>query len=232
MQNKPITRLRRPCRKCGEMFTPDGKWVKLCYECNTQPGNKGSLKKRYFKSKEELDIIRSNATLAKWKVLSNAYKLGKKIWGRNFTRERLAHDMDIPMTTTLRCLALDKANSKSLKLMKAGKISAFKLAMVCQTKDKTYQDEIVNMIIKDNISTYKIKTLKINKLSDINKERHRVAIENGYSRQSSAAENFQKWIDRGKMFLILKENALSKTKYTEIKKELKDLNKRIDLYVQ
>lgn len=223
---------RRPCIRCEEIFKPNGKGQRICDECNTQSGNKGNLKKRYFKSKEELDIIRHNATLAKWKVLSNAYKLGKKIWGRNFTKQRLAFDMDMPMTTTLRCLALDKANSKSLRLLRAKKISAFKLAMICQLKSKTYQDEIVNMTIKDNLSTYKIKTLKINKLSDINKERHRLAIEEGYSRQSSAAENFQRWIERGKLFLILKEKALTKTKYVKIKKELKDLNEKIGRYIK
>lgn len=222
---------KRPCKKCSKIFTPTGKYQKLCPDCNNS-SSKERLKFQYFKSKEELDIIRHNTTLAKWKILSSAYKLGKKIWGARFTKQRLAFDMDVPQTTVLRCLALNRANKKSLRLLKANKISAFKLAMICQLKSITYHDEIVDLVIKDNLSTYKIKSLKINKLSDINKERHRLAVEIGYSRQSSAAENFQRWINRGKLFLILKEKALSKTKYIEIKKELKDLNKRINLYLR
>lgn len=213
------------------MFIPTGKYQKICDNCSIKPGSQIKLKVQYFKSKEELDIIRHNTTLVKWKILSNAYKIGKKIWKTKFTKQRLAYDMDISMTTVLRCLALDRANKKSLRLLKANKISAFKLAMICQLKSITYQDEIVDLVIKDNLSTYKIKSLKIDKLSDINKERHRLAVEIGYSRQSSAAENFQRWINRGKLFLILKEKALSKTKYIEIKEELKDLNRRIELYL-
>lgn len=28
------TRLKRPCRKCGEMFQPDGPHAKVCPKCN------------------------------------------------------------------------------------------------------------------------------------------------------------------------------------------------------
>jgi len=27
-------RLRRPCKKCGKMFTPSGKYCRYCPECN------------------------------------------------------------------------------------------------------------------------------------------------------------------------------------------------------
>ena len=227
---KPQKRFRRPCDKCGVIFRPTGKFQKICDNCRKNPGSKDALKKKYFKSKEQLDIIRSNETLAKYKILSVAYELGKKIWGKSFTRQRLAYDMELPMTTTLRCLSLDKANSKTWKLIRADKISVFKVAMALQSKSITYQDEIVNMIINDNLSTYQIKSLKVNNLKDVNKERHRLATESGYSRQSSAAENFQRWIERGKLFLLMKRNALTKTKYAQIKEELKELNKRIELY--
>ena len=188
------------------------------------------LREQYFQSKEELDIIRSNTTLAKWKVLSKAYKLGKKIWGNRFSKVQLAHDMEMPLTTCMRCLALDKASKTSWKKHDAGKISTFKLALVCMLKSVTYQDEVVSMVIKDSLSTYQIKSLKINELDDINKERHRIAIEQGYSRQSVAAQQFQNWIDRGRLFLLMSEDVLTKPKAKAIKEELKELNKRIDRY--
>lgn len=228
---KPKQKFKRYCNRCDRLFTPNGDHGVICQDCSMAPGSKNVLKARYFKSKEELDIIRSDTTLAKWKVLSVAYKLGKKIWGNNFTKQRLAFDMDVPLTTTLRCLSLDKANNKSLKLMKSGKITAFKLAMVCQLKSKTYQDEIVAAVISDNISTYQIKTLKIDNIKDINKERHRIATESGYSRQSSAAANFENWISRGKLFLLMRQEFLPDNKKDEIKNQLKKLNEMIDRYI-
>lgn len=30
-------RFKRPCRKCGEIFRPLGKYTKLCDKCNNQP---------------------------------------------------------------------------------------------------------------------------------------------------------------------------------------------------
>ena len=101
---------KRPCIRCNELFRPTSKFQKICPDCNKSISrSKESMKKRYFNTKEELDLIRHNATLAKWKALSRAYKLGKKVWGRRFTRERLSLDMDVPYTTVQRCLSLDRA---------------------------------------------------------------------------------------------------------------------------
>lgn len=222
---------KRPCNRCNKLFTPTGKFQRICENCNPRLNKKALLKTKYFKTKEELDIIRSNATLTKWKALSRAYSLGKKIWGSKFTRQRLSNDMDIPMTTVLRCLSLDRANKKSWKAVSDGKISVFKLAMICQLKSKTYQDEIIDIVIRENYSTYQIKSLKVNNIKDINEERLRLAVKSGYSRKSSAADNFERWIERGKLLLLLKKSALSKERYKSIREELVALNKRIERYL-
>lgn len=190
------------------------------------------LENRYNAQKKLLDDLRNNATLGKWKILSKAYKIGKKIWGTAFTRERLAHDMDIPITTVLRCLALDKANPKTLKLMKQGKISAFKVAQICYTKSNVFQDEIVDMVISDDISTYNIKTIKINCLSDVAKEKHRLACERGYSRKGSAYRNFNTWIVRGKIFMLMDQRHLPEDKVSELIKDLINLNSQINIYLK
>ena len=140
--------------------------------------------------------------------------------------------MDMPFTTVQRCLSLDRANKKSWKAIEDGKITVFKLAMVCQLKSKTYQDEIVKMVIKEKYSTYQIKSLKVNNLKDINKERLRLAVEKGFTRQSSAARSFEQWIERGKLLLLMRESALTKAKYDKIKEGLRVLNKRIERYVE
>ncbi len=229
-QNK--TYFKKPCSRCQKLFTPTGKYQKLCPDCRDQNHtSKEALKKKYFKTKEKLDTIRDNATLAKWRALSKGYKIGKKIWGSRFTRQRLAHDMEIPMTTLLRCLSLNRATPKSLKLMKEGKISASKLAMITCSKCKTFQDDIVDLVIKNDYSTHQIKSLKVNNLKDVGKEKLRLAVDKGFTRQSSAASGFQNWIEKGKLYLLLKRAALSDKKFEEIKLELKELNKRIDLYI-
>jgi len=190
------------------------------------------LKRKYKEEKSKLDKIRSNATIEKWKILSRAYKIGRKIWGHHFSRQRLSFDMEIPLTTTLRCLALDKANKKTWKLINSDKISAFKVAQICQSRNKHYQDEIVDMVIENNMSTYNIKKMKINCFSDINKERHRLACEEGYSRKSSAYEHFNHWIIRGNMFMLIKKENLPEGKIEDLEKGLKDLKKNINNYIK
>lgn len=186
----------------------------------------------YFATKHELDIIRSDETLLKWEILSRAYKLGKEIWGREFSVLRLSKDMNLPYTTTKRCLALDNATPRSWELLRKKKISAFKLAMICLLKNNDYQDEIVDIVIKDNISTSKIKGLKARNMQDVNKWRHTRAIENGYSRQDSAYRNFKNWIDRGKVFMLMPLASVGVKNKGEMLEELKLLQLKIGRYVK
>lgn len=189
-------------------------------------------KKEYYDCKKQLDFLRDNITLKRWEVLSKAYKIGKNIWGFQFSVQSLSDDMEIPYTTCKRCLALDRCNKRTWKLIKSKKISVFKVAMICAEKNKTYQDEIVDMVIKNNLSTYQIEDLKISNLQDINKERHRLAVEKGYSRMDSAAYNFITWINRGFQFLALKKEQLPEGKISVIKKDLIKLSEQIKLYVE
>ena len=231
-------RFSRPCKRCNETFTPTSRESWICEKCNKMNQrrksineNKKKLKLKYFAKKEQLNKLRDNATLENYKILSEAHKLGKQIWNSRFTLIKLAEDMDMPYTTVHRCLSLSKANKSAWELVKDGKLSVFKLAMICSLKSKTYQDEIIKMVVKDNLSTYQIKTLKINQIEDVNIERHRLAVENGYSRKSSAYYNFHNWINRGKLFLTMDIDKLPKDKIPVIKEELEKLNKRIKLYL-
>lgn len=190
------------------------------------------LEAKYRKCKQRLDLLRDDITLKRWKILSEAYKLGKKIWGNGFTVQRLAEDMEIPYTTCKRCLALDRCNKRTWKLIKEKKISVFKVAMICSEKNKTYQDEIVDAVIEDGLSTYDISSLKIDGIKDVNKERHRLAVEKGYSRQDSAAYNLDVWIDRGHQFLLLDKEQLPQSKIISIKKKLLDLSEKIKKYAE
>jgi len=187
---------------------------------------------QYFANKKILDEIRDDITLKRWKILSTAYKQGKSIWGAHFTKVRLSNDMGVPVTTVLRCLSLDRCNPKTWRLIKAKKISCFKVAQICQSKNITYQDEVVEAVIKDDLSTYQISTLKVNNLKDVNKERLRLACKDGYSRKSSAYRNFNIWIERGRIYLLMKKDNLPKDKLPEIKQHLKNLDEMIKRYIK
>jgi len=228
------------------MFQKTGKSSKVCDNCNkavqkrkknqvnkqVSEKRKEELEKKYFEKKELLDQIRNNATLQNYKILEAAHKLGKKRWGTKFTVIKLSEDMDMPYTTVKRCLALSRANKKSWKLVEEGKISIFKLAMICALKSVNFQDEIVEAVIEDKLSTYQIKTFLVNDIEDVNKERHRLAVAEGYSRKSSAYSNFNNWIDRGKIFLLMDINKFPNNKVSDIKGGLEDLDKRIKTYLE
>jgi len=224
----------RPCKRCDETFTPTSKENWICEKCNKRnkrTKDKTKLKVKYFAKKEQLNKLRDNATLENYKILSEAQKLGKQIWNSHFTLTKLAEDMDIPYTTVHRCMALSRASKSEWKLVKDKKLSVFKLAMICSLKNKAYQDEIVKMVVNDKLSTYQIKTLTINQIEDVNVERHRLAIEKGYSRERAAYYSFNNWINRGKLFLIMDIDKLPKDKVPVIKEELGKLGKKIKSYL-
>ena len=230
VEDKPKEKLKKPCKKCRDYFKPTGNACKVCDKC-LMKNNKERWKKQYFAKKKELDLINHEATLQKWKILSSAFVCGKKIWGKQMTVQRLADDFEIPYTTANRCLALDKANKRNLALMKKGKISSFRLAMICLLKNNEHQDEIVDIVMEDNLSTYNIKHLNFSNMGDINKARHRLAVEQGYSRKSSAYDNFSNWIDRGKIFMLMDRENLPEDKIADVETKLKELNNMINKYI-
>jgi len=195
--------------------------------------NKEKLILSYKKLKEQLDKQRSSETLKKYKILSKAYKLGKQIYGKNnFSIWQLALDFELPYSTTKRILALNKANKNTWKLINEGKISAFKVAMVLLKKDSFYQDETIKMVIEENLSTYQIKSLKIKNLEDIQKERLRLAVENGFARASTAWYSFRYTLERLNELLIMDTNMLPKSKLPELKNKIKDLKQKLEKYME
>jgi len=193
---------------------------------------KAKYKIQYFSNKEELDKLRDNITLHRWKILSKNYNLGKRIWGTAFSKLRLSEDMDIPNTTVCRCLALDKINERNWALNKEGKISVFKLAMIASLKNHQFQDQIVDIVISDKLSTCAIKEFRINNVRDMNEVRHRLAVDKGYSRKDSAYVNFRTWIDRGDRFLKMGKSNLPDAKVKEIETELLKLKIEIIEFIR
>jgi len=187
---------------------------------------------QYNQLKIDMDNERSSETLRKYEILSKAYKIGKKIHGRSFSYVTLAFDFELPYTTVKRVCALSRANRNTWKKIKSGKISAFKVAQICSTKSITYQDEIVDLVIEKNLSTYQIKELKINSLKDVREERLRLAVEKGFSRKSSAFYSLCKTIGRMETLLLINKKHLPKKKYSILSAKLKSLDKQIKRFIE
>ena len=194
---------------------------------------KENLIKAYNRLKLELDKERHSETLRKYKILSNAYRIGIKIYGRNsFSIMKLALDFDLPYKTTKRILSLDKANKNTWEKINSGKISSFKVAQILLKKGTHYQDEMVNLTIEEQLSTYQIKSLRINSLKDIKKERLRISVEKGFSRSSCAYYSFNSTLDRLGQLLILDRKFLPEKKIPKLKIKLMDIDKKINRYLE
>jgi len=193
--------------------------------------NKQQLTLAYNKLKKQLDTQRDSETLKKFEILNKAYEIGKKLHGAYFTAMRLSIDFELPYTTTKRILSLRKANKTTWDLIKSKKVSVFKVAMVLCLKEVTYQDEIIQMVIKNNLSTYDIKSLRIENYKDIKKERLRIAVEKGFARQETAYNSFYNTLKRMNELLNLEKIYLPEKKIDSLKKELKNLKERIEEYL-
>ena len=119
------------------------------------------LVKEYKALREEFIKTNHNQTLLKWKILSKAYKLGLEIKKGKYSISTLCLDFELPYTTVKRILSLDKANYETWKKINEGKISSFKAAQVLMSYDTLQQDKIIDKVIKENLSTYQIKMLRM-----------------------------------------------------------------------
>jgi hypothetical protein len=219
------------CTRCENPYMTPSQESKICIDCARNKGLKLRLKEKYNVIKIQLDNLRSEETLNKWKLLSEAYKIGKEIWGNEFSVKKLSEDMNLPYTTTKRCLSLDKATPKTWTLIRKGKISAFKAAQVCMTKNNKLQDETIDLIVKENYSTCKIKSWNIQSKEDLVFLRQQKAVEDGFSRKESAYRSLHNWIEKGKLLLLIKKEYFSENKLNELKKELQNLNRKIENFI-
>lgn len=193
--------------------------------------NKEQLTEEYFKIKIELDKVIDSVTLTKYKLLSKAYKIGKKLYGISFSVNRLAIDYEMPYTTVKRVLSLGKANSDTWRKIRSKKISVFKVAQVLSTKDTVYQDEIIDMVIKNNLSTYGIKKIRINQYNDIKKTKTQIALDKGFSRDYEASIKLKNTINRLNELLDIDEKYLTISTKPELIKKLGELKLKIDKFI-
>lgn len=191
---------------------------------------KEKLGERYEQLKKEMVAAKDQETLAKYKILNEAMKIGKTIH-RSFSELQLAEDFEIGLTTVKRLLSLNRATPKIWGYINSGKISAYKVSQICSTKNRFYQEEIVEKVIEQELSTYDIKHIRVNDIEDLNKYRFEKAIKEGYSRKDSAYKNFENAILRMKLFMSMDIIHFPSKHLPEIESRLKELNETINLYI-
>lgn len=203
--------------------------------------NKKSIKNEQLKAynglKKQFIIVDDNETIGKWKILSKAYKLGKDIYGQKFSVVKLSYDFDIPYTTCKRVLSLDKTNKRTWNLIHEGKISAFKVAQICMSRNIKYQDQLVDLIIKKRFSTTDIKNIRMTKDGlDVKTARLEKAVKEGYSRKSSAFKGLKDTVYRMIKLLDIPVDEFSETNFSEMISLLDELqvktNKKIEELIQ
>lgn len=173
-----------------------------------------------------------NETLRKYRILSKAYKAGKEIYGKHFNYFKLSHDFEVPYTTVKRILSLSKANFNTWNKIREGKITAFKAAQVLMSKDITYQDEIIELVIEKNLSTYDIKKIKINDYKDVEKVRLNQAVKEGFARKDVAYDSFKRTLDRLDVLLTMERKDFNDKHYAKLVKRLKEMTGDIKRFVE
>ena len=173
---------------------------------------------RYEELKKEYQHELHAETLRKFKILNEAYNLGIKLKGRSYNYVTLSIDFEIPYTTCKRILSLRKANKNTWKLIKERKITSFKAAMVLLQKNTAYQDELIDIVIKEKLSTYDIKNLKDGSLKEVKDNRLKIAVDRGFARRHSAYLSLCNSLERIDAFSVIDVHNLPKTKYNDIKK--------------
>jgi hypothetical protein len=191
-----------------------------------------NLQKQYLNLKQDYFKLRDSETLRKYRILAKAKKIGLKLFGRSYTIHQLSEDYEIPYTTVKRVLGLEKANKRTWELIKSKELSAFKAAMVLSTKDTLYQDEIIDMVLKRNLSTYQIKQIRVRDYKDLAKNDRKFAIAKGYSRDHEAYYKFLQAITRLNDFLGLKPHYLTDKNKELVRKRLEKLQSEIGKFVE
>jgi hypothetical protein len=194
---------------------------------------KRELVGQYKQLQKDFIKIDDNETIKKWKILSKAYKIGKEIYGQDFSVLKLSQHFDIPYTTTKRVLSLDKTNERTWSLIKKGKISAFKVAQICMTKNIKYQDQIIDFVIAEDLSTVQIKRLRITENGlNVKEARLENAIKNGFTRKSTAYKSLRDTSKRMMKLLDIDKNNLPESKISDIIEILDELQSKLNKKIQ
>lgn len=198
----------------------------------TETEKRKRKKEHYEDLKRQMETQIDNDTLQKYRILSEAWKIGKELHGPKFTLNSLATDFELAWSTVKRIMSLRRANVGTWKLIDDKKISAYKVAMICSSKNIHYQDEIVEEVIKDNLSARSIKNMRVRQLGDIKLWRVKRALDEGFKNKDNTYHSWVSVIRRLKLFLLMDVDSVRPSKRKDLLERLGDVNEMIEIYLK
>ncbi len=173
--------------------------------------------------KRQMDIETDRYTLAQYEILKRAWKINLKINPR-YSKMQLAEYFEISYSRVKRLLSLDRMTNRTKELVKQRKISLFLVATITSSRNRHFQEEIVDKAIKYNYTTHDLKRMKISELSDLEniKDNRMMEVEqNGYTRKYSAYLGFQRALNNMNLFLTMPFSNFPQEKHKELRNRLK-----------
>lgn len=107
------------------------------------------LKEEYNKIEEEINNYLHDKTLKRFKLLTEAYKIGSSL-NSTFNHYKLAEDFKISIKHCKRILSLRNCTKYTKNQIKANKISANKVCIITFEKPKELQNKIVKWAVQTN----------------------------------------------------------------------------------
>lgn len=194
--------------------------------------SEAELKKEYEDLKEKATKGKDLYNLHMFAVLTRAYEVGKKIYGQHFSLNKLAEDFGVTRFYIKRVFSLKKANPKTRQLIKEGKISVTKVMEIICKEGATFQDEIVEQVVNNNLKISDIKRLRSFKSLDEHREFQRLkAIETGYSERWAAARGFERAATSIRDALLIHPEELPRKRIDDVRGLLKSINDEIEEYL-
>jgi len=194
--------------------------------------DKSKLEKKYAELQNQVENLKKKYTEELFKILNEAYRIGKIIHGNRFNYKQLARDFKLSVETVRRILSLRRANRRTWKLIKEGKIPIYKVTYVLTRRATYFQDELIDLIINKNLTVEDIVRLRKGSLDEINDARQNKSIKEGYAQRLNAYRAIIHLIERMEKVLEIKPVDIPASKIYLLKNRLEGLNKKIRKYIK
>ncbi len=189
------------------------------------------LKEEYENLKKKMEFARSKFTIENFRILNRAYEIGKNLYGNNlFGYKQLAKDFKMGSTTVSRIMNLKKANKRTWKLIEQGKLGSHKVALILARRSRHFQNEVVDMVIKYNLSTKEITKIKTDDLDVLNDERRRIATERGFSQRQNAFRSIEAVLTRLPEVMRISPDFIPNTKIKTLKEMVEEAIELLEKY--
>lgn len=195
---------------------------------NYNKENKERLKGRFEELKKELSEVSSSSTIQKYQILSEAFKIGKVLHGRDYSLARLSYDMEVPYTTAKRVMSLSKATKEQWAMIKSKRIGAHKVAQILMSVDNDLAPDVMKLAIDKGWSTSMIKKYRHGNIRDI---KLKASVEKGFADKWGAMNAVKTTTERLNQLLDLDVSSFPYDKREKLRFMLVDTRNKINSFL-